>query len=284
MVDFLQSNSSLIITLLITLSASIIPIPFVVEKLISNFKETNKVNSLEAKSIAEMADRINEKDMDGESGIDDNSKNAYDELNLYDIESIIDTTSTVREESIPYSSTAKMGLSNNPKTDFTISKTETQKNDNLFSGAAVSFGGRVENAASRKQPSPKYSSAKIVSLYELYEKRNIDKFLKKVSFILAVIMSIIGTIIIFTGIIISLFSTKEIGWITTSSGAIIEIVASIYFWLLNKTMKEVKYNSKQLEKTEDLITAIELVERISDSEIKDTAYKDMIDKLLSYDK
>lgn len=259
MVNFLQSNSSLIITLLITLSASIIPIPFVVEKLVKNFNKTNEINDFEAKSIADMADRINEKDMEGESSID--NKNANDELDLFDIENIIDTTSTVREVSMPYSSTAKMGLSNSQKTGFTIPKIETPKNNKFFSG---------------------YSSAKIVSLYELYEKRNIDKFLKKVSFILAVIMSIIGTIIIFTGIIISLFSTKEIGWITTSSGAIIEIVASIYFWLLNKTMKEVKYNSKQLEKTEDLITAIELVERISDSEIKDTAYKDMIDKLLSY--
>ena len=94
-------------------------------------------------------------------------------------------------------------------------------------------------------------------------------------------MSIIGTIILFIGIIISLFSTKEIGWITTSSGAIIEVVASIYFWLLNRTMKEVKDNSKQLEKTEDLLTAIELVEKIDDTKTKDETYKNMIDKLLS---
>lgn len=56
-----------------------------------------------------------------------------------------------------------------------------------------------------------YVSLKRISLYELYEKRNTDKFLKKVSFTIAVIMSIIGTIILFIGIIISFFPQKKLG-------------------------------------------------------------------------
>ncbi len=127
-------------------------------------------------------------------------------------------------------------------------------------------------------------SPKSVTLKELHEKRNMDKSLKKISFTLAVIMSIVGTIILFSGIIISLFNNKEIGWITTSSGAIIEVVASIYFWLVNRTMKEVKDNSKQLEKTEDLFTAIDLIEKISDNSIKDEAYKNMVDNLMNREK
>ncbi len=122
------------------------------------------------------------------------------------------------------------------------------------------------------------------TLKELYEKRNTDKSLKIISFTLAVIMSIIGTTILFAGILISLFTNKEIGWITTSSGAIIEVVASIYFWLVNRTMKEVKENSKQLEKTEDLFTAIELTEKISDTSVRDEAYRNIIDKLMNHEK
>ena len=118
------------------------------------------------------------------------------------------------------------------------------------------------------------------TLFELYEKRRIDKSFKRIAFTLAVIMSVAGTIILFLGIIISLFSRKEVGWITTSSGAIIEIVAGIYFWLVNRTMKEVRDNSKQLEKTEDLLTSIELAEKIKDEKIRDETYKEMIDKLL----
>lgn len=125
-----------------------------------------------------------------------------------------------------------------------------------------------------------YSSKK-AALDELYEKRNTDKFLKKISFTIAVIMTIIGTIILFAGILISLFTEKEVGWITTSSGAIIELVAGVYFWLVNRTMKEVKGNSKQLEKTENLLTAIELAEKINNAKTKDEAYKNMIDKLIS---
>lgn len=119
------------------------------------------------------------------------------------------------------------------------------------------------------------------NLRELYEKRNFDKNLKKISFILAVVMSIVGTAILFIGLIICLFTTEKIGWITTASGAIVEVVASIYFWLVNRTMKEVKENSKQLEKKEDLITAIELVEKIDDTKIKNETYKFVVEKLIS---
>lgn len=119
------------------------------------------------------------------------------------------------------------------------------------------------------------------NLRELYEKRNFDKNLKKISFILAVVMSIVGTAILFIGLIICLFTTEKIGWITTASGAIVELVASIYFWLVNRTMKEVKENSKQLEKNEDLLTAIELVEKIDDTKIKNETYKIVVEKLIS---
>lgn len=119
------------------------------------------------------------------------------------------------------------------------------------------------------------------NLRELYEKRNFDKNLKKISFILAVVMSIVGTAILFMGLIICLFTTEKIGWITTASGAIVEVVALIYFWLVNRTMKEVKENSKQLEKNEELFTAIELVEKIDDTKIKNETYKIVVEKLIS---
>lgn len=77
--------------------------------------------------------------------------------------------------------------------------------------------------------SESYLISKTDSLKELREKRHTDKFLKKTSFALAVTMSVIGTIILFFGIIINLFTEKEVIWITTSSGAIIEVIAGVYF-------------------------------------------------------
>lgn len=166
---------------------------------------------------------------------------------------------------------------------------EVEKADSLdFGTDEKESTQQSKNTSTSSSKLPKFDnsifSSKTITLKELYEKRNLDKSLKKISFVLAVIMSIVGTIILFAGIVISLFFNKDIGWITTSSGAIIELVASIYFWLVNRTMKEVKDNSKQLEKTEDLLTAIELVERLSDSSIKDEVYKDIIVNLMNQEK
>lgn len=144
-----------------------------------------------------------------------------------------------------------------------------------------------ENAKSSNNSDPTIFETNVThintNLKELYEKRTFDKNLKKMSFILAVVMSIVGTSILFIGLIICLFTTEKIGWITTSSGAIVEVVALIYFWLVNRTMKEVKENSKQLEKRENLIIAIELTEKIDDSKIKNETYKNIIEKLMSKD-
>lgn len=114
-------------------------------------------------------------------------------------------------------------------------------------------------------------------LDELTIKRKTDNLYKTISFIIAVIMSISGTVILFLGIIFF----KDLGRITTASGAIVECIAGIYFWLINRTMKEVKENSKQLEKNRDLLTALELVEKITDSKTKNETYETIVTKLIS---
>lgn len=116
---------------------------------------------------------------------------------------------------------------------------------------------------------------------ELYEKRRSDKQLKRISFILAVIMSITGTAILFVGIIVGIFVEIQSGWIASSSGAIVELIAGVYFWLFNRTTKEVRENEKQLEKHEDLRTALALAEKIKDDSIKNDVYKNMIEKLIN---
>lgn len=228
MFEFLTNNSSEIITMLISIFATIIPIPIIVEKIIKNINETTK-NKIEIKNAEKELMEITV---------------SNDEL-----EAILNSAINTNEGEEQNNPNSTPPSSKPPKNEFHI----------LY-------------------------SSKATTLKELYEKRNTDKSLKKISFTLAVIMSVIGTIILFIGIIISLFTEKEVGWITTSSGAIIELVAGIYFWLVNRTMKEVKDNSKQLEKTEDLFTAIELVEKISDVSVKDEVYKNIINNLMKQEK
>lgn len=112
---------------------------------------------------------------------------------------------------------------------------------------------------------------------ELYKKRQTDSNLKIISFILAITMSIIGTIILFIGI----FFGRDNQWATVSSGVLTDIIASIYFWMVNRTMKEVKDNSQQLERAEDLMTAIDLTQKINDQSTRDEVYKSMVENLLS---
>ena len=116
---------------------------------------------------------------------------------------------------------------------------------------------------------------------ELYEKRNFDKILKKISFALAIVTSLLGTIILFAGVILSLFLDREINWITASSGAIVECVAGLYFWMVHKTTKEVNFNTRKLEKNEDFTAAVSLVEKIQNPEVRDDVYKSIILQLIN---
>lgn len=224
MFDFLMKNSSEIITMLVSILATVIPIPIIVKDILKRFNDANKTKIEIKDAEKKLMELTVSKDK---------------------LESILNSAIIINKDVEENASESTPPFPQPPKYDFYVT----------------------------------YSSKKN-TLGELYEKRNTDKFLKKISFTIAVIMSVIGTIILFVGILISLFTEKEVGWITTSSGAIIELVAGVYFWLVNRTMKEVKDNSKQLEKTEDLLTAIELVEKISDVKMKDEAYKNIIDKLL----
>lgn len=114
---------------------------------------------------------------------------------------------------------------------------------------------------------------------ELYEKRNFDKTLKKISFALAIVTSLLGTVILFTGVIISFILDKEIEWVTACTGAIVECVAGLYFWMVHKTTQEVNFNTRKLEKDENFTTAVSLVEKIQSQEIRDDVYKNIITQL-----
>ena len=57
MLDFLQTNSSEIITLLITILASLIPIPFTIKELIKNYNKANEVK-LSKKKLQEDLSKI----------------------------------------------------------------------------------------------------------------------------------------------------------------------------------------------------------------------------------
>ena len=110
-----------------------------------------------------------------------------------------------------------------------------------------------------------------------------DTIFKTVSFYVAIVMAITGTIILIIGAVV--YNANEIKstlpWITTFSGALMDVMSTVFFWLVNRTMKEVRKNSEQLERIENLFNAVLIAKNISDNNTKDTIYKDMIYKLMN---
>ena len=83
MLDFLQTNSSEIITLLITILASIIPIPFTIKELIKNYNKANEVK-LSKKKLQEDLSKI------------DISKEKLEELSKI-LEDVYNTSDTITQ-------------------------------------------------------------------------------------------------------------------------------------------------------------------------------------------
>ena len=143
MFDFLTKNSSEIMTILVSILATVIPIPSIVKDILKRFNENNKTKI----EIKDAEKKLMELTV---------SKDKLD--------SIINSAININEDGEENASESTSPYPKSPKFDFHVT----------------------------------YSSKK-TTLGELYEKRNTDKFLKKISFTLAVIMSVIGTIILFVG-------------------------------------------------------------------------------------
>lgn len=118
-------------------------------------------------------------------------------------------------------------------------------------------------------------------LKELDGKRRFNKKFKYLTHFLAIVISIIGTILLFSGIILSYKNSTQLSWLTVSSGVIVEFISVIHFWLVAKTTKEVKNDNDQLIEKINYLLANELIDKIQDDKIKDETYAKMIESLIT---
>ena len=132
-----------------------------------------------------------------------------------------------------------------------------------------------------KCTSNEYIINKAELLKELDGSRNFNKKFKYITYFLAILISILGTILLFSGIILSFYSSDQLNWITVSSGIIVELISVIYFWLITKTTKEVKKDNERLMREVDFLLANELIDKIQDDKIKDETYVKMIESLIT---
>jgi hypothetical protein len=123
----------------------------------------------------------------------------------------------------------------------------------------------------------------IKNVAELREYYVINKQQARNSFSAALIMSILGFALFAAGVVASIFypSTNTMQY-ATIGGAIVEIVAGLFFWLYSKAITQINLFHTSLLKTEKFLTAIQLVEKIS-AESRDETYSFIISKIISQD-
>lgn len=122
----------------------------------------------------------------------------------------------------------------------------------------------------------------IKNVGELREYYVINKQQARNSFSAALFISILGFILFATGIIITyLFKTENAIQYTTIGGAVVEIIAGLFFCLYSKAIKQINIFHTSLQSTEKFLTAIQLVDKIS-SDKRDETYINIIDKILSF--
>jgi hypothetical protein len=121
----------------------------------------------------------------------------------------------------------------------------------------------------------------IKNVAELREYYVINKQQARNSFSAALFISVLGFILFAAGVIISYYSTlPNIIQYSTIGGAVVEIIAGLFFWLYSKAITQINLFHTSLLKTEKFLTAIQLVDKIS-PENRDKTFSFIISKIIS---
>lgn len=98
-------------------------------------------------------------------------------------------------------------------------------------------------------------------------------------FFVTVIISLFGAVIIILGILSMYFGITEPAYITVATGALTEIISSVFFYLYNKTITSMSKYHDKLVLSQNVAYALEIVDTISDNE-KDEAKKELMRELV----
>ena len=102
------------------------------------------------------------------------------------------------------------------------------------------------------------------------------------SFSAALTICFFGIIIYSFGIISTVFLNSDASIITLTSGTVVEVISGLFFWLYVQASKQLDIYHKRLASTEKYLTAISLVDKMSEAE-KDRQYEWIIRKIVMVD-
>ena len=122
----------------------------------------------------------------------------------------------------------------------------------------------------------------IKNVGELREYYVINKQQARNSFSAALFISFLGFILFAAGVILTYsYKSENVIQYSTIGGAIVEIIAGLFFWLYSKATKQINLFHSSLLNTEKFLTAIQLVDKLS-SENRDKAYNYIIEKVIDH--
>lgn len=108
------------------------------------------------------------------------------------------------------------------------------------------------------------------NLLELKEYYTINKQQARKSFLAALIMSVLGFLVFVVGIVAVFFYDKDIYVYSTISGALVEVIAGLFFYLYNRSMQQINIFFGSLLDTQRYLSSIQLVDKIETN--KDFVY------------
>ncbi|CAI2766334.1 TRADD-N-associated membrane domain-containing protein [Flavobacterium collinsii] len=99
------------------------------------------------------------------------------------------------------------------------------------------------------------------------------------SFKVSLLISIIGFILIISGLVIGFrYDDKIIGYIASGTGIVTEFISSVLFYLYNKTVRQLKEYHDSLINVQNILLSFKLIENTSDEKSK----AEMVTKMLEY--
>ncbi|CEN93601.1 MAG: hypothetical protein KZY55_08755 [Paeniclostridium sp.] len=120
----------------------------------------------------------------------------------------------------------------------------------------------------------------LMNIKELKEYYVISKIQARNSFIASIFICFVGMFIYILGIIGSAFYNIDVTMISLISGTVVELIAGSFFWLHNKSIKQLNLYHRRLGYTEKYLTAIQIINSMSEDR-KDEEYRNLINFILS---
>lgn len=106
-----------------------------------------------------------------------------------------------------------------------------------------------------------YNNLKELREYYVISKRQANK-----AFSASLLVCIFGVIIYVLGIVLTCVLDKDITLISIISGTTVELIAGLFFWMYNKSNKQLNIYHKRLSETEKYLISIQLTEKMTDDQ------------------